>query len=66
MDSGRLVEMVGGHLSQKFSCNPVRGLKQIARDAVSALEGSGKVEERSGMLRLAASDAEDTARRGAR
>lgn len=54
MDSDLLVGMVAGHLSQKFSRNQVRGLKQIVRDEVSALAGSGRVVERDGMLRLAA------------
>lgn len=54
MDSDLLVGRVAGHLSQRFSRNQVRGLKQIVRDEVSALAGSGRVVERDGMLRPAA------------
>ena len=53
MDSDRLVELVGGHLSVKFSRNTVRGLRQIARDAVSALVDGGKAVESGGIIRPA-------------
>ena len=52
MDSGRLVEVVGGNLSRRFTRNPVRGLKQIARDAVSSLAKEGRIGERDGIVRL--------------
>lgn len=52
MDSGRLVEVVGGNLSRRFTHNPVRGLKQIARDAASSLAKEGRIGERDGIVRL--------------
>ena len=54
MDSGRLVELLAGHLSVQFKSRPVRGLRQIARDAVSGLVGDGRAAEGGGMVRLAA------------
>ena len=52
MDSGRLAELVGGHLSRRFSRNRVSGLKQIARDAASSLAKEGRIGERDGIVRL--------------
>ena len=54
MDSGRLVELVAGHLSVQFKSRPVRGLRQIARDAVSVLVEDGRAVDVGGMVRLAA------------
>ena len=54
MDTGRLVELVAGHLSVQFKSRPVRGLRQIARDAVSGLVEDGRAAEGGGMVRLAA------------
>ena len=54
MDSGRLVELLAGHLSVQFKSRPVRGLRQIARDAVSGLVEDGRAAESGGMVRLAA------------
>ena len=54
MDSGRLVELLAGRLSVQFKTRPVRGLRQIARDAVSGLVEDGRAAEGGGMVRLAA------------
>lgn len=54
MDSVSLAERVSGYLSVQFQANRVRGLRQIARDAISGLVEDGSIREGDGMLRPAA------------